>query len=52
MTEKEYIESFGWEPEDLTEKELREVRREIRDIEKGAIILDSILFRKRILPKK
>ena len=51
MTEKEYIESFGWSPQDLTEKELKEVRKEMRDIKKGLVILDSVLDRKVIEPK-
>ncbi len=46
MTEKEYIESFGWKPEDLSASELKEVRKELCEIEKGNVILDSVLFHK------
>lgn len=51
MTEKEYIESFGFDPEDLTADELEEVREELRDIESGAIVLDGVLAMKPIVPK-
>ena len=44
MNEREYIESFGWEPEDLTEDELKEVREEIKEIESGKVLLDGVLF--------
>ena len=50
MSEKEYIESFGRTPEELTEDELKAVRQEIRAIEKGKIILDGILARKPFTP--
>ena len=45
MNEREYIKSFGWEPEDLTEAELKEVREEIKEIESGKVILDGVLSR-------
>ena len=51
MTELEYIESFGRKPEDLSASELKEVRNELQEIEKGNVILDSVLFHKPIAPK-
>lgn len=42
----EYVESFGWRVEDLTEQELKEVEKEMEDISNGMVILDSILFKK------
>jgi hypothetical protein len=50
MNEREYIESFGWEPEDLTEDELKEVREEIKEIESGMVLLDGVLFYKLRVP--
>ena len=50
MNEREYIESFGWEPEDLTEDELKEVREEIKEIESGMVLLDGVLFFKLRVP--
>ena len=43
MSEKEYIESFGFHPQDLTEDELTQVRQELKEIESGKIILDGVL---------
>ena len=43
MDEKEYIKSFGWRPEDLTDDELNQVREEIKEIESGKVILDGVL---------
>ena len=43
MDEREYIRSFGWEPEDLTDDELKQVREEIKEIESGKVILDGVL---------
>lgn len=50
MSEKEYIESFGFHPQDLTEDELTQVRQELKEIESGKIILDGILAFKLITP--
>ena len=44
MTEKEYIESFGWEPENLSKDELKAVRKELRDINNGRVVTDGVLF--------
>ncbi len=52
MNEREYIKSFGWEHEDLTEDELKQVREEIKEIESGNIILDGVLAFKIISLKK
>ena len=46
MTEKEYIESFGFEPEELTAEELKEVRKELKEIKDGKVILDGVLAHK------
>ncbi len=43
LTEREYIKSFGWEPEDLTEDKLKQARKELKEIESGKIILDGVL---------
>lgn len=51
MTEKEYIESFGWKPEDLTEEEVKAVHEEFLEVQKGAIILDGVLANKPITPQ-
>ena len=51
MTLDEYIESFGWKREELTEGELREVRREMKAKEAGLIVLDGVLFHKPRVPK-
>ena len=50
MDEKEYIESFGFHPQDLTEDELTQVRQELKEIESGKIILDGVLAFKIISP--
>ena len=52
MNEREYIKLFGWEHEDLTEDELKQVREEIKEIESGNIILDGVLAFKIISLKK
>ena len=49
---KEYVESYGWKVEDLTEQELEKEKEEIEDQEKGMIIPDGILFFKPIMPYK
>lgn len=41
MTLKEYIESNGYKVEDLTEKELVEVRAELTAIESGQMVEDG-----------
>lgn len=46
MTEKEYINSFGFEPGDLTDEELEQVREELKEINRGASILDGVLAQK------
>lgn len=51
MNTKEYVESFGWTLDELTEEELTEAKEELRDIKKGALILDSVLSRKTLRPK-
>ncbi len=51
MDEREYIKSFGWNPEDLTEDELKQVREEIKAIDSGKVILDGVLAFKTIAPK-
>ena len=43
MNEREYINSFGWKPEDLTEDELKQVREEFQEIESVKVILDGVL---------
>ncbi|MBO7117221.1 MAG: hypothetical protein J6V81_00935 [Bacteroidales bacterium] len=43
MNEREYIKTFGWEPEDLIEDELKQVREVIMEIESGKVILDGVL---------
>lgn len=43
MSEKEYIESFGFHPQDLTPDELTQVRQELKEIESGKTILDGVL---------
>ncbi|MBR4001794.1 MAG: hypothetical protein IKI89_05415 [Bacteroidales bacterium] len=50
MSEKEYIESFGFHPQDLIEDELTQVRQELKEIESGKIILDGVLAFKIISP--
>ena len=50
MSEKEYIESFGFHPQGLTPDELTQVRQELKEIESGKIILDGILAFKLITP--
>lgn len=51
MDEKEYIESYGFQPEDLTEDELKLVRKELKAIQSGKIILDGVLAFKILAPK-
>ncbi|MBQ9877793.1 MAG: hypothetical protein IJM29_02665 [Bacteroidales bacterium] len=50
MDEKEYIQSYGFQPEDLTEDELQQVRNELQAIQSGKIILDGVLAFKIIAP--
>ena len=50
MNEREYIKSYGWKPEDLTEDELKQVREEIKEIDSGKIILDGVLAFKIFAP--
>ena len=52
MDERKYIRSFGWEQEDLTEDELKQVREEIKEIESGKVILDGVLSFKLKVPQK
>ena len=47
---KAYVESFGWRIEDCSEQELKEVEKELEDLSKGRIILDSVLSKKTIVP--
>ena len=51
MDINEYIKSFGWTAEELTKEELAEVKKELRDINKGMIVMDSVLFHKAHRPK-
>jgi len=51
MNEREYINSFGWKPEYLTEDELKQVREEIKEIESGKVILDGVLAFKLLAPQ-
>ena len=44
MELKKYVESFGWKMKDLTPQEIREVKSELRAIEKGMIVMDGVLF--------
>ena len=48
MELKEYVESSGWKLEDLTPKELRAVKRELRAINQAYDVLDGVLFWKRL----
>ena len=50
ISEKEYIESFGFHPQGLTPDELAQVRQELKEIESGKIILDGVLAFKIISP--
>ena len=43
MTVEEYIESFGFKPEDLTPEEMKEVKEEVKAINAGETILDGVL---------
>ena len=51
MDLKAYIQSFSWDPEDLTEEELQEVQKELQEINSGKILLDGILSHKLKIPK-
>ena len=51
MDLKAYIQSFCWDPEDLTEEELQEVQKELQEINSGKILLDGILSLKLPTPR-
>ncbi|MBO4843598.1 MAG: hypothetical protein J5490_03330 [Bacteroidales bacterium] len=51
MDERQYIETFCWDPIDLTEEELEEVQKELQEINSDKILLDGILSHKLKIPK-
>ena len=44
MDINQYIRLYGWEPDDLTPDEIRQVKEELKAIENGIVILDGVLF--------
>lgn len=46
MTVKDYIEAHGYQVSDLTEKELKEVEREVEEVNKGYEPLDGFFTKK------
>ena len=52
MTVKDYIESFGWQLEECSPEEVREILQEIRIHKTGLIILDGTLSSKARLPNQ
>lgn len=46
MTTKEYIEAHGYKVSDLTEKEIKEIEKEVESINAGYEVIDGFFTKK------
>lgn len=49
MSIEEYVKSFGYKMSDLTPEDIKKVREEVEDINKGYEILDGHLLSKGVI---
>lgn len=49
MSIEEYVKSFGYKMSDLTPEDIKKVRKEVEDINKGYEILDGHLLSKGVI---